>query len=225
MAIAFDSRTLSALSSVGSTSVTFSHTCTGSERFLIVTCTTLNWTAGAPANITATYGGVAMTLVAKNIQVYNINNWRTHQFYLVNPPSGANNAVVTTTSGSGRMGGGAFAYTGVDQVSPVIASNTISSPVTGNTMAISLTTAEDAWWFISGSNVDGIWSGGANTPTVRDSSAGVPGGADSNGIISAQTGNAQMSHAGSRGYGGIAIAFKPAGGAFTKPNYLGFSRL
>lgn len=212
MAIAFNAKTLATQTGAGSTSTTFSHTCTGSDRFLIVSCRTSNWTAGNPTNITATYNGVSMTAISINVQVYlTSNNWRWHSFYIVNPASGANNVVITTTGGSGILRGLAASYTGVDQASPVLTSNTGAGGDTGNTMTISLTTAQSAWWFISGANVDANWTAGANTATIREVDGGC-GCADSNGNISAQTGNAQLSHTGSRGYGGIAIAFKESSG-------------
>lgn len=56
MAIAFDATTTSSLGSAV-TSITFSHTCTGSNRILFV-CTANN----GGANVTGvTYNGVAMT--------------------------------------------------------------------------------------------------------------------------------------------------------------------
>lgn len=211
-AIAFDATTASILTGSGATSITFAHTVTGTDTFLIVSATTLNWTAGAPSSVSATYNGVSMTVVAQNVQVFNTNNWRTHQLYLAGASTGSNNVVVSTGSGSGRIKGVAYSYTGVDQTSPILASNTASAPTSGNTMSISLTTAEAGWWFISGTNVDANWTAGANTGTIRDASS-ISGGADSNGDISAQTGNAQMSHTGTRGYGGVAVAFKAVAAA------------
>ncbi len=210
MAIAYDNKTMQGWSSAGSTSYTASHVVgSGTERFLVVSVTTANWTAGKPTNVTVTYAGVSMTEINKNIQVYNTNNWRTHCFWMVNPTSGTNNVIVTTTGGSGVIRFVAVSYTGVDQTSPILTSNTASSPVTGNVMSISLTTSLSAWWAIAGGHVDNGWTGGANTTTVRESTA-ASGYADSNGDISAQTGNAQMSHSFNRGYGGIAFAFKPS---------------
>ncbi len=213
--IKFDAATEGPLEAAGSTSTTITHTCTGTDRFLLAAVITLNWTAGAPTSVSATYGGDAMTVVAQNIQVFNTNNWRAHLLRLANPKSGANSLVVSTGSGNGRIGVGAYSYTGVHQTNPIITSNTISQPSGsgGGTMTISLTTSEDGWWFISGGNVDFNWSSfGANTTMVRDVS-GYFGAADSNGVISAQTGNAQMQHAGTRGFGGIALAFRPVASA------------
>ena len=209
MAIAFDAFTAGTTGS-GQSSITFSKTCTGADRFLIVSVTTFNFSSGTPSP-TATYNGVTMTIVAQNVVAFNVNNWRVHQFYLKAPASGANNVVVTATTGTGWFRAVASSYTGVDQTSPLLTSRTANA-TSGNTMQVSLTTSEDAWWAISGANVDGNWTAGGNTGTIRhpDGSYGF---ADSNSVISATTGNAQMSHLGSRGYGGIAIAFKPAGAA------------
>lgn len=206
MSIAFDAKTLGAATSPSSSSTTFSHTVSGADRFLAVAGVTYNFSTSTP-NPTATYNGVSMTVVAQNVFVFSANNWRAHQFYLPNPSTGVNNVVITAASGTGILRGLAASYTGVDQSSPVIASNTAGTG-SGNTMQISLTTAQTAWWFISGSNVDASWVAGANTSTIREAT-GTIGAADSGGDIAATTGNAQMSHGGTRGYGGVAMAFIP----------------
>lgn len=209
MAIAFDNTTLSARSSAGASSFTFSHTTSGSDRFLIVSVTTFNFSSGTPSP-TVTYNGTSMTPIAQNVVAFNVNNWRHHSYYLVNPDTGANNVVVTATSGTGLFECNANSYTGVDQTSPILDSGTASS-LSGGTMQVSLTTADDGWWFISGANVDANWTAGANTSQIRQNRS-IIGSADSNGDITAQTGNAQMSHGGSRGYGGAAVAFKESVG-------------
>lgn len=208
MAIAFDAATLGTATSSGGSSTTVTHPCTGADRFLAGQLVTYNFSTGTPSP-TATYNGIPLTANAVNVVAYNINNWRSHQLYLKNPSSGSNSLIFIVSSGTGILRGLAVSYTGVDQTSPVITSGTAAS-TSGNTMQVSLTTAQDAWWFIGGSNVDGGWTAGANTATIRESTGNI-GAADSGADIAATTGNAQMSHGGTRGYGGIAMAFIAAG--------------
>lgn len=215
MAIAYDNSTSSSLTATGNTSVTYAHTVSGSDRFLLISGSTLNWTADNPSSVSATYNGVSATVLHQNIQSYNTNNWRTHLLRLIAPDTGSNNVVFSTSGGSGRVGSSAFSYTGVDQTSPILTSNTVSAPTDGSgaTATISLTTTGAGWWFISGTNVDADWTaGGGNTGTLRKASSTTGGGADSNGSVSAQTGNASITRStGTRGYGAIAVAFKAVG--------------
>jgi len=220
MAIAFDKKTEFGFKSGAVRTV--AHACTGSDGFLFISATTANWTTGNPTSVSANYNGVAVTRIAQNIQVFpGTPNWRTHSFYLKAPSSGLNDLVVTAVGGNGIMSITIVSYSGVDQTSPVLTSNISNSIGSGNIITIPLTTAEDAWWIISGTNVDDNWnSGGLLTPTLRaGSSTGLNGIADSNGIVTAQTGNARMSFTGTRGYGGTAIAFKPAASGPPTPTY------
>jgi len=80
-----------------STTLTFAHTCTGTNRALIVM---LSWGInGFITNITATYNGVAMALVGLGYSslggLFPILQWK-----LSNPASGSNNVVITATGGN-----------------------------------------------------------------------------------------------------------------------------
>jgi len=108
-----------------------------------------------------------------------------------------------------------MSYTGVDQTTPILASNFFDSTDTGNTLTISLTTASDGWAMISGANADAAYVASTNTDTLRCSYSGLADSADSNNDITAGTFDTQMTHSGTRGGGGIAIAILPAGGATT----------
>jgi hypothetical protein len=208
MAVAFDAATEDKVVSGGVTTLTYSHTCSGSDRFLYVALTQINH-SGTP---TATYGGVSMTPVYTRVQVYS-STWTHSGFFLMNPASGANNVVISSSgpTGTNSLRSGCVSYTGVDQTNPVLDDNSIYS-ASGGTMSISLTTASDGWAIISGANVDYAFSAGTNTDTLRASYGGLCDIADSGNDITAGTFNAQMTHAGTRGYGGIALAILPAGG-------------
>ena len=107
MAIAYDNATASGDAS-GSTTLTFSHTCTGSNLYLIVHIYSQSG-AGATG---VTYNGTAMTRLSAANDIDEI--WG-----LVNPATGANNVVASRASGTGSFLGGAISYTGVAQSSSI----------------------------------------------------------------------------------------------------------
>lgn len=147
MAIAFDSTTTSSLwSSV--TSITFAHTCTGSDRMLFVA--TANNTG---ANITGvTYNGVAMT------QISTINNSapsKMYFWYLIAPASGSNNVVVTA-SGTCSIIAKSVSYTGVKQSGQPDATVT-NWPTTTTSWSQSVTTVADNCWIV----MSWMWKNGS----------------------------------------------------------------
>jgi len=103
MAIAFDAT--SSGSSGGASSITFAHTCTGSNRVLFVTVIG----EVIPSITGVTYAGVAMTQVGSSVSGGGSRS--IHLFYLDNPASGANNVVVSS-SPSGFMSAVSSSYTG-----------------------------------------------------------------------------------------------------------------
>ncbi len=106
---AFDSVT-PARSGGSSTVLSFSHTCSGNDRALLVgvVANDVNVTA------TASYGGQSMTLLKQDDPGATI---RAFLFGLVNPPSGTN-TVGVSFSISVRSAGVAASYTGAEQSSP-----------------------------------------------------------------------------------------------------------
>lgn len=209
--IAHDSTTEDKTSASGASSLTYSHTVSGSDRFLYVAITTINRSVGNVTNVT--FNGVSLTELLGDVLVFNTTNWYHHGWYLINPPAGTYNIVITSTPGSGNntIRSGCVSYTGVDQTSPILDSNSASS-LTGNNMQIPLTIASAGWAIISGANVDASFVAGSNTDTLRASYSGLADIADSGNDIAASTFNAQMTHSGSRGYGGIAFGLLPNGG-------------
>ena len=104
MAIAFDS-TANGLQG-STTTLTYSHVCTGSNLILFVSVTTVS------TNISGvTYNGTGMTLLS------NVNNGaKNYLFYLINPSTGANNIVVSA-GGSTLIMSSSASYTGANQSS------------------------------------------------------------------------------------------------------------
>ncbi len=106
MAVAYDTSTKSGAWNNAESSVTWSHTCSGSDRVLVVAVTSY-----AKKTTGATYNGVAMTLVSEEDQGATL---RVSVFCLKNPASGANNVVVSL-SGTDYVRTSAVSFTGADQ--------------------------------------------------------------------------------------------------------------
>jgi hypothetical protein len=121
----------SSSATANSTGLTLSHTCTGSDRLLVVNVIVRDSTAVNGV----TYGGVSMTRGPD--KQHTSDTLRVVQFYLPNPASGANNIVVTL-AGSTTHRVDAVSYTGAAQASPLNASNTADG--TGTTTSVSVTT-------------------------------------------------------------------------------------
>ena len=110
MSIAFDATSSYSTTSWGSGTLTWAHTCTGSNRALVVSIVIGDGTCTG-----VTYNGVAMTLVQSQ-NAY--TSWYQYQFYLNAPASGTHNIVASFAAGSYEAGY-AVSYTGVNQVSTV----------------------------------------------------------------------------------------------------------
>ena len=131
MAIAYQSTAWNSNAPFNSTSLSWSHTTSWSDRLLIVS-TYFEWTS---TTIGVTYSGVAMSLISS------IGN---HYLYsLVAPATGANNVVITIGA-SRSLCGSSISFTWANQSSPVDTfwtnSGTIPVSSTQNT-GLTLTTA------------------------------------------------------------------------------------
>src|SRR5574343_509793 len=131
----------------GGSSYTWSHTCTGSNRALIVGLQT-----GSLGDIVTgvTYGGEAMTLVGKH-QRQDTSSQFAYLFAKANPTSGANNIVVSLSSGSEPYTAGfGVSYTDVDQTTPIEAytANSESPRASGTDYTTSVTTLTDNAWLV-----------------------------------------------------------------------------
>jgi hypothetical protein len=99
-------------------SVTWSHTCSGSDRALYVAAYTFEGSGANDTSVTATYNSVAMT---KRSTVADASVPQNQQFCvlrLVAPATGANNIVVTEDGPNDEIDCAAMSYTGVDQTTP-----------------------------------------------------------------------------------------------------------
>ncbi len=106
---AFDATAEANTGAIAATSLTFSHTCTGSGLMLIVgVCS-----SAAPTNVT--YAGVPMVQISPSFSNSTAFN---SMWYLAAPTTGANNVVISTAA-SQTILGGSISVTGASQTQPV----------------------------------------------------------------------------------------------------------
>lgn len=160
--IAFDSATDGGIQ-LGVTSLTWSHTCSGSDRVLVVFTED---TTGNDRVTGVTYNGVAMTQVQKAV---NTNNSYLYTYVLFAPATGANNVVVSTST-STNLCGGSVSYTG--SANTLDANSTETKNSTTNP-SWSLTTVSDNSWVVMATNqTGGPSTAGSNTTLRKDCGSG-----------------------------------------------------
>lgn len=146
---------------VTGTSLTYSHTTSGSARILFVGVST----ESASDLVTGiTYNGVSMT----RIQFQSGNGEGTYLYYLINPSLGANNVVISTSSSTG-IRSASVSYTGALQSGQPDAS-TKQTTASTNPFATSLTTVADKSWMVSYAQSNGFVVSASTGTTFRDQS-------------------------------------------------------
>jgi len=163
MAIAFDA---ASNGNTTGTTLTISHTCTGSNRLLVV-----GIDCGTDTITGVTYNGVALTLAKK--QLAGLGTQASYLYYLIAPSTGANNIVISETTGVIPLYGMNASYTGVSQTAPIDA--TSGSTVEGSaSLTTSVTTVQNNCWAIITCDVDGaVLSAGTNV-TIRANGDATP---------------------------------------------------
>ena len=126
MAIAIDTTSQSGAWNNAESSVTYSHTCNGSDRVLVVFVTNY---AGAVTVSGITYNGTALTQVGTRISYNSSTRWVT-AWVLIAPASGANNVVVTL-SGTDYVRTMATSLTGAYQTTQPNANSSLASTASG----------------------------------------------------------------------------------------------
>lgn len=145
-------------------SLTYSHTCTGSNLVLFVGAHILS---NSDFVSSITYNGVALTRVAT---VSSTGSSRTYLYLLIAPATGTHDVVVNVSSPI-TIRATSGSYTGAQQVLQPDASTT-QSTASGTTQTVSLSTVADNCWMIS------FCAEGASNPTagtgttLRDSTTG-----------------------------------------------------
>lgn len=140
--VAFDAVSNSA-AQVAQTTYTWSHTCTGANRFLAVDVSLLS----AGQTVTGiTYNGVALSPITGASGSTVTSFGRVECWGLVNPASGAN-TIAVTLSGSVTSAATAVSYTGVNQSAPTEAGNFAQATNIGAADAtVMVTTIADQCW-------------------------------------------------------------------------------
>lgn len=145
MAIAFDAS--SASTTTEGTPLSWSHTCTGSNRFLLVALYSAD--GGALSDWTVTYNGVSMAYINSR------ESGGTVALYgLTAPATGSN--TISATAGTGSAVGRAVSYTGVLQTGQPEA-NAVASSST-----LTVTTASNYAWVV------GLWGGSGSFTAGTD---------------------------------------------------------
>lgn len=141
--IQFDAASNSGYQTAQST-YTWNHTCTGSNRHLLVGISMLSVAGSSVSGIT--YNGVAMTFLGAKASVSGAI--RVELWGLVAPATGTN-AIAVTLSASLDSVGGAISTTGVHQTSPTEAFNSASATNVGAADAtVDVTTVADNDWVL-----------------------------------------------------------------------------
>uniref|UniRef100_A0A6H1ZT25 Uncharacterized protein n=1 Tax=viral metagenome TaxID=1070528 RepID=A0A6H1ZT25_9ZZZZ len=161
MAITFDAQSASAYSST--TTLTWSHICTGSDRLLVA-----GIYAGADSTMSVTYGGVSMTQINRLLMTGAAAGQYIYLFYLLSPATGANNVVSTSGTAVGMYGAGS-SYAGAKQSAQPDASATQATATSQTTLTTSLTTVADNCWVVGHAYSGNAVTAGTNT-TLRTGS-------------------------------------------------------
>lgn len=200
MAIAFDAATDS---SVTGTSLTFSHTCTGSDRVLFVA---MQYVSNTITGVT--YNGVSMTL-----EVQRNGTNRAAIYSLINPATGANNVVVSSSS-SQQMQACAMSYTGANQTPADLIKATVDRAATGTSDIQTVTTTVNGCWQIGTCGIQRPTT--ASTGATERQSGNIWGSsfADSNGSFVAGNNSMTFTYA-SITQDSIGLAFAPVAAANT----------
>ncbi len=142
MAIAFD--TAAESSSGAAASLTYSHTCTGSNLILFAYARVAS---NAASIVGVTYSGVAMTAVGS--QISGDGNDSTSLWRLINPATGANNVVISSSSSVAGLGGISTSYSGVAQAGFPDAGPSTFGPNLTNPQTLTITSSADNAWMIA----------------------------------------------------------------------------
>jgi hypothetical protein len=140
----------------GTTTELWTHTIgSGANRVLYVGVTVGVFSADPALTTTVTCGGVAMTSIGK-VKSNNQDNGYQEVFRLLNPPTGAQSIVVTSSSTSALLLGGSIECPGVDQANPngAIAGSSFGNSAAASTAAIASAVGNLVLAFCaSGSNI------------------------------------------------------------------------
>lgn len=206
-AIAFDSSQTAGMNGV--TSITFSHTITGTDTYLQV-CAFTNKTTDQVTGVT--YNGAAMTRSTTFRSLTGVGGMSMYR--LINPDTGTHNVVVSS-SASTYMRAFSASYTGANQSSQPDATGENSG--SGTTVTATLTTVASGAWMTSCAFGSGA-SFTSFSGTQRQNT-GEPGAyQDSNGTVSPGPNNQTFTNTSSVNFIWAALSINPTAAASTPPS-------
>lgn len=159
--IAFDA---SSEGSAGASSLTFSHTTSGSNR--ILWCGTYVSDSATVSGVT--YNSVAMT--SAGTAVLDADGRRQYLWYLLAPATGANNVVVSATPGSPNIRAVCASYTGAQQSGVPDAYATKDDTTNVSSFSHNITTVANNAWIVMTGLTDQIMTG-TGSATMREEHA------------------------------------------------------
>lgn len=204
MAIAFDASASG--NNAGASSLTIAHTCTGSDRLLLVGVFCQETPTSYDVVTGVTYNGVAMTQLAKidcGIAVQGV-----YLYGLLAPATGANNIVVSASTTTDVLELKSLSYTGVKQSGLPDASDTSNGALV-TSISNDITTILDNCWAVMWSWSERLLNATAGV-TARLGANSQSWIGDSNGVISPAgsfTGTLSLSSA--NRVGAIMVSFAP----------------
>lgn len=205
--VAFDAASTS--SYTGGTSFSWSHTCTGSDRCLIVGISSGGAGGGAATITGVTYNGVSMTSIGS----VSVGAARVWQYQLIAPATGANTIAVTLNGGvNAEWNAGGVSFTNVNQTTavgtPATANGTDATPTVNVSSAATEIVIDTISWSLASWDLGTVGAG----QTQRWNSN--VGGGDTFGAGSTETGAATTTmswtlDAAADNWVSIAVAVKP----------------
>lgn len=174
MAIAVDAQTQIA-SDTGGTSFSLNHTCSGSDRLLLVIIHAMRGTAGGVTISSATWGGAAMSL-ADTYEYADTGGSRTHRlsvYYVINPGTSQATVAVTTLNAVLSTVITAISLTGVHQTTAIGNTNKNTFSVT-QSFTLDVATSANSWLFgfAQARNGNTTWTPGTNVTERYDTPSG-----------------------------------------------------
>lgn len=211
---------------ITSTSLSWSHTCSGLLRFLVVGFN--GDSVGGADDITGvTYNGVAMTLGVKKINATS-GDRMLYLYYLIGPASGANTVTISCSS-SHNLSGGSVSYTGVKQSAQPDATITNFSGSTATTLTTAIVTSANNSWAVllegGYDNNNPPTAGAGLTIRKSDGTFGAWGLFDSNSDITPAGSYSMTTNRGTNPFNlaitHVALSMSPDTGGVTPVHYLG----
>jgi len=158
--ISYDAQS-SMTQSTTATSISWNHTTGAGNNRLLLVAVGVHVASGAPTTVlNVTYGGVLLTQVTTALYSADTPQVRTYAFRLVSPASGTKSIKVTFAAATLAVAG-AVTYAGVDQATPIQASNTATGNTGGGgTASVSVTVTGSGRWLFGhfGGADDKAWS-------------------------------------------------------------------